>query len=102
MVVVVGDAPLVAGGVPGRLDPPEQADVGERAEHVVHGLDGDPGEGRAHGLQQGVGIGVRVVPDGVQHGEPRLRHAQPELAQRLGVGHGPTQPRYLESFKYLR
>src|SRR5437867_9145571 len=44
MVVVVADPRLVARDRSGRLDPPEQAGVGERAQYVVYGLVGHLGQ----------------------------------------------------------
>ena len=44
VVVVVADPGLEPGGGAGRLDPPDQAGVGQRPQHVVHGLGGDRAE----------------------------------------------------------
>lgn len=85
MMVVVADAVLVERWEAARLDPSDDALVGERAECVVHGLAGDRPEGGAGPGDDLVGGGVLVVGDGIEHGEALCRHVQAMAAQRLAV-----------------
>ena len=81
VVVVVADAALVAGGVPGGLDAAQQAGVGQRVQHVVDRLRRRrPGSVRRTSVSTVSASACGWSADGVEHGEPRLRDAQAALS----------------------
>ena len=102
MVVVVADPGLVAGGRAGRLDAPDQAGVGERAQHVVDRLVGDGRQVRPHEADQRLGVDVRVLVDRREHRQPGPRHAQggvPQHGPAVRVRHAVIMEHYLEQIK---
>ena len=104
VMVVVGDACFVAGHVPGRLNPADEAGGGQGAQDVVHRLTGDLGEVGADGSQDVLGDRVRLSVDCRIHREPGFGHAQTGLAYRCGErrgvgaggGHDPIMPTFLD------
>jgi len=93
-IVAIFDAPTIAGlaeylerhygeavaRVCG-LEPSEQACVGEHPQDVVDGLVRHRCEPRPSGREQGLGVRVRVVVHGRQHGLARRGDAQRSVAQ---------------------
>lgn len=99
VMMVVADAELEPGGMPCRFDAVHEPRVPEGTQDVVDGLSGDAPDQRTGGADDGVGVGVRMVPEHVQDGEPRCGHSQSVIPQLLGCrcrGHGLSQPHYLE------
>ena len=105
VVVVVGHPGLVPGGMARRLDPPEEAGVGQGVEDVVDGLGGDASEAPRDGGADRVGVGVVGHPvEDVQDGDPWSRHPQSLDAKPLGdvvqmIRHRDQPTITLESFK---
>jgi hypothetical protein len=54
------------------------------------------GHERAYGVDQRLGVGVRMVANGVQHRCPGTGNPQLRRAQRLLGSHGPTLASLLE------
>ena len=81
VVMVVADPRLVARHGARRVDAPHQARVGQRPQHVVHGLLGHLAEVLAHDTDDRVRVGVRMVVHRGQHRHPRTRDAQGGPAQ---------------------
>ena len=88
VMMVVAGLRLVECDRSGRLDLAQQAGVGERPQPVVDGLMRYLAEVLAHGLDDQVGIGMRVLVDRGQYGHPGPRHAQVGPAQLVLEFHG--------------
>src|SRR4029077_4948529 len=91
VVVVVPDPGFVTNHRACRVDASHEAGVGEHTQGVVHGLVGDGRQVDPGRPDQGVGVGVRSLVHGVQHGEPgpgdpEVCSAQ-QLLERVGGGH---------------
>jgi hypothetical protein len=80
-MVFVPDPPLEAGGMAGRLGPPQQASLGAHGQHVVDGLPGQRAELAADAFGDRLGGGVRMDGKPGQDGLASHRHAKPGLAQ---------------------
>ena len=61
--------------------------IGECAKYVVDGLGGYVAKIFAHHADDRVGVGVRVRVDGVEHGDPRTRHAKVSASQQALRSH---------------
>ena len=71
VMVVVADACLVARDVSGGLDTTHESGRGQGTQYVIDRLNRDVRKGGAHGTDEGVGIGVRVLRNSREHCEPR-------------------------------
>jgi len=85
MVVVVADAPFVAGGTARRLDPAEEVRRREGPQRVVHRLSGDATKLVRDGAGNRLDIGVGPHPDLFEDGEAYRRDAAARGAQELNV-----------------
>ncbi len=84
VVMVVPDSPLIPGHRARRLDAAQQPDLGESVERVVDGLMRDRRQRPADGADDGLGVRVRMIPHGLEHGNPLFRHTQRGLPQGCG------------------
>ena len=100
MVVAVADPGLVAGHRVGRLDATYEPGAGQGAQDVVDRLVRDVADRAAGGLDEDVGLRVRVGVHGGQDGQSGTRHSESRVAQGLleqCVGrHTTTVPHFLE------
>ena len=82
VVMVVADPGLVAGHRARWLDPPQQAGLGQRPQHVVDGLGRHLAEVLAGGVDDRVRVGVRMRVHGVEDRQPRLGDPEVGPAQQ--------------------
>ncbi|GAB2673023.1 hypothetical protein GCM10027169_38550 [Gordonia jinhuaensis] len=89
----------------GRLDATHQTGIGERAEHVVDGLQRHIRKFFSRCAIQRVGVGVWMKIDSMQHRDPRAGHTEISCTQPVGVlrcgSHGFSMAVNLDSFRTL-
>jgi hypothetical protein len=83
VVVVVVDSVFVASGRAGRLDPADQASIGEGGEAVVDRLAGDDSDPSPNPCLYVLCSCMRRLGDRRQHGQPLRRHVETVVAQLL-------------------
>ena len=84
MVMVVADTIFEPGGRSGRLNATNQTLRDEQGERVVHRLQRDGADFRAHDLGDGVGGDVRLGGHGSKHGQPLRRDLNAALTEKFG------------------
>lgn len=106
--MIVPDAPLVAGNGPGRLNAPNESNLGECVQRVVHRLMRHLGEVFPDSADDGLGVCVLVIAHSRQNRDPLFRHAKgtvPQCCGRFGfvpmlvLSHSYSLPPFLESVK---
>lgn len=93
MVVIVPDAPFVASYGSGRLNAPDESDLGEGAQRVVDCLMRDIGEVLADSMNDGFSIRMLIGAYSIQNCNPLLGHAQgavPQCRGRIRFGSLPV------------
>ena len=83
-MVVVADARFVPRDGAGRLDATQELCVRECMQYVVDRLPGYLGQAGAHGTENRLGIGVWVVVNGLEYGDPRTGHPQISRTKLIG------------------
>jgi hypothetical protein len=83
VVVVVADPCLEARWRPGRLDTPDQANVNQDAQHVVHGLERNGAHLGPDGLSDGIGCHVGLARDRSQDGQSLARDPVAALTKKV-------------------
>jgi len=84
MVMVIADTILEPGGRSGRLNATDQTLGHEQGEGVVHRLQRDRADFRAHDVGHGIGGDVRLGGHGSKHGQPLRRDLNAALTEKFG------------------